>query len=59
MISEIIKSVEGRVSPEQGQVSVYWPNIDCTNVYPDSFDTDSIKDDLWGGEYISPEIIAV
>ena len=57
----IIRSVEGRVLPNIGEIAVYWPNVDCTNFYSDTFDVESKRTiregELWGGEYVFPEII--
>ncbi len=33
MSREFLRSVDGRQMPGLGEVAVYWPNVDCTNIY--------------------------
>lgn len=54
----LLRSVEGYYLPEAGERAVFWPHLDYTDVYAaDGFSFDSIEDDLYGGEYVRPELI--
>jgi len=33
MKTQIIASLDGREQPKPGYVGVYWPSVDCTNLY--------------------------
>ena len=33
MARELLRSVDGRQLPNLGEVAVYWPNVDCANVF--------------------------
>lgn len=53
MARELLRSVDGRQLPNLGEVAVYWPNVDCTNI----FDTTGFEftDEPDSGTY--PELI--
>lgn len=56
---KLLRSVDGRVLPNLGEVAIYWPNRDCTYIYDTTgFSFTDEPDEIFTGEsYAYPELI--